>query len=265
LFLIWRQWPTIVTEADKRNLWSQLWTAIPLMLVETLAWGTLAYVAALLITQMEADRRRLVSVNAELLSSRAMLAESSRAAERLDIARELHDSLGHHLTTLNLELELSHRVPAPEKEGHVKQAQFLARLLLADLRETVSSWRLPHTTGLPQALAALATGINTVNVQVDIDPALPAIDAPRSHALLRCAQEAVTNALRHSAANRIDVSLAPHETGIVLRVADNGYGCPLPALGNGLNGIRERAESFAGHARFESLPAGGFLVEVILP
>ncbi len=265
MFLLWRQWPKIVSEADKRNLWSQLWTAVPAAILEGIAWSLLAYVAALLITQMESDRRRLVGSNAELLSSRAMLAESSRAAERLEIARELHDSLGHHLTTLSQELELSQRVPADEKEGHVKQAQLLARLLLADLRETVSSWRLGGAGGLPVALSALAGGINNVKVQVEVDPVLANLDAPRAHALLRCAQEAVTNALRHSGASTIDILLRNEGTGVLLQVVDNGNGCALLLPGNGLTGIRERAKEFLGQAEFQSLPARGFRVEVRLP
>ena len=264
-FMVWRQWPAIVTQAEQRHLWSELKAAISTGLLELIGWNLLAYVAALLITQMESDRRRLMSTNAELLSSRSMLAESTRSSERLEIARELHDSLGHHLTTLNQELELAQRVPAVEKESHVKQAQLLARLLLADLRETVSSWRLGGSAGLPEALSALAKGINSVKVQVEIDPEITQLDSPQAHALLRCAQEAVTNALRHSAATKIEVSLRREGNGVLLTVVDNGQGCSFLLPGNGLSGIKERAKEFDGNAVFQSMPKGGFKVEVRLP
>lgn len=264
-FLLWRQWAVLVPVANRDNLWTQLYIQLGLGLLESVAWMLLAYLAALLIVQMENDRRRLMASNAELVSSRAMLAESSRVAERLDMARELHDSLGHHLTTLNLELELAQRVPAGERDGHVRQGQLLARLLMADLRDTVSTWRRAAAAGLPEALSSLAAGINGVQVILDIDPALQPLDAARAHALLRCAQEAVTNSLRHSAAARIDIALRNEGRDIVLEILDNGHGCATPAPGNGLAGITERAEQFSGEARFEASPAGGFRVRVRLP
>jgi signal transduction histidine kinase len=119
-FLLWRQWAVLVPVANREKLWTQLYFQLGLGLLEGIAWMLLAYAAALLIVQMERDRRRLISVNAELTSSRSMLAESSRVAERVELARELHDSIGHHLTTLNLELELAQRVPSGERDGHVR-------------------------------------------------------------------------------------------------------------------------------------------------
>ena len=157
-FLLWRQWAVLVPVANRDNLWTQLYIQLGLGLLESVAWMLLAYLAALLIVQMENDRRRLMASNAELVSSRAMVAESSRVAERLDMARELHDSLGHHLTTLNLELELAQRVPAGERDGHVRQGQLLARLLMADLRDTVSTWRRVTAAGLARSVVVAGGG-----------------------------------------------------------------------------------------------------------
>lgn len=265
-FLLWRQWDELVKVANRENLWTQLYVQVGIGTLGMAAWIVMAYLAALVIAQMEVDRRRLIAINAELLSSRAMLTEASRAAERADMSRELHDSLGHHLTTLNLELELAQRVPGGEKDGHVRQAQLLARLLLADLRETVSAWRKgAASAGLPEALSSLASGINGVKVQLEVDPDLHPLPAPRAHALLRCAQEAVTNALRHSAASSIRMALRNEGEDILLEVRDNGHGCAPLLPGNGLTGIAERAAEFGGKARFESLPQGGFCVEVRVP
>lgn len=265
-FLLWRQWKDLVVVADREKLWTQLYVQLGTALAESLAWTGLAYLAALLIVELESNRNQLISFNAELMSSRAMLAESSRAAERTEMARELHDSLGHHLTTLNLELELAQRVPAAERDGHVRQAQLLARLLLADLRGTVGAWRrAAAASGLPQALASLVNGVNGVKVTLEVDPDLKQLDAARAHALLRCAQEAVTNALRHSAARSVQITLRQEGAGVLLEVSDNGIGCTLLSPGQGLSGIAERAREFGGQASFDSPAAGGFRVQVRLP
>jgi signal transduction histidine kinase len=232
---------------------------------ETLLWGLIAYVASGLIVKMEADKRQLAALNAELISSRAMLAESSRMAERLDIARELHDSLGHHLTTLNLELEIAQHCPPVERDEQVRKAQFLARLLLADLRDTVTLWRRELSDGLPEALHSLSAGVSHTKVHVRIDPELPSLAPPRAHALLRCAQEALTNALRHSGASEIWIEAVAAAEEVEVRVRDNGVGCARISPGNGLTGIRTRAQEQGGSAAFESPVSGGFLLSVRIP
>ena len=264
-FLFWRQWSLIQREVDAKGLWTRFGVELGFSLVEHAAWILLAYLAAVALVQMEQDRRHLAIVNAELISSRTMLAESSRMAERVEIARELHDSLGHHLTTLNLELELARRVPADERDGHIMQAQLLARLLLADLRDHVSGWRRGAHAGLPEALGALASSIPGVQIEVKVEEGFTPIDTGRAHALLRCAQEAVTNSLRHGSATKIEITLRSDAETIVLAVRDNGPGCAALTPGNGLAGIAERVEGFGGRARYDSPPEGGFHLEVRLP
>lgn len=232
---------------------------------EMVLWTLIAYFAAGLIVKMDADKRELAGLNAELMSSRAMLAESSRMAERLDIARELHDSLGHHLTTLNLELEIAQHCSPDDRDEQVRKAQFLARLLLADLRDTVTSWRRELNSGLPEALHSLSAGVSHTKVHVKIDPDMPALAPPHAHALLRCAQEAVTNALRHGGASEIWIEAVAAPGEVEVRVRDNGVGCARISPGNGLTGIRTRAQEQGGSAAFESPAAGGFLLSVRIP
>jgi signal transduction histidine kinase len=260
------QWTPLVKVMNKEHKWPELTLDVGVGLLETYAWITLAYLAATLIVRMDDDRRRVASINAELLSSRTLLAESSRLAERLEISRELHDSLGHHLTTLNLELEIALYASAAEKDPQIAKAQFLARLLLAELRDAVGSWRRETSVALPDALRCLASGVSGLKVALEIDPALPPLDAGRAHALLRCSQEAVTNALRHAAAQEVRIFLGVRIPGeIQLEVADDGQGSPAICRGTGLSGIAERAAEFHGRADFNSPPGGGFLVRVTLP
>jgi signal transduction histidine kinase len=251
-------------EARNKLLGWELAGALAAGYLQVLLWGLVAYFAATLIVKMEEDKRQLVALNAELVSSRAMLADRSRLAERLEIARELHDTLGHHLTTLNLELEIAQHSPT-EREAQVGKAQFLARLLLADLRDTVTSWRRELTGGLPEALRCLAAGVSLARVDLKIAEDLPALPPEAAHSLLRCAQEGVTNALRHGAAARIQVDLRQEGGSIELLVADDGRGCQQITRGNGLAGIVTRAREHGGDAEFASSAAGGFRVRVWMP
>ena len=96
-------------------------------------------------------RDELRKVNSELRATQALLAENTRIAERVRIARELHDLVGHHLTALTLNLEVvTHLVDGKSLE-HVQQAHALAKLLLADVREVVSDMRDDDKVNLAEA------------------------------------------------------------------------------------------------------------------
>lgn len=233
--------------------------------VQQCGWVVLAYIASTLIVRIDEDRRRLTALNAELLSSRALLSESTRLSERLRIARELHDSLGHHLTTLNLNLEIALHVDAPAKNEQIRKAQFLAKLLLADLRDSVSAWRNEKSVALPEALRALAAGATGLGVTVSIEPDLPPVEPEVAHALLRCAQESLTNVLRHASATHVAISLKMEGARMILSIDDTGRGCDKIVPGGGLSGILSRAKELGGDAVYSSTPGGGFSVQVTLP
>jgi signal transduction histidine kinase len=245
--------------------WQDVALSLGAAYLETIAWCALAFFAACLIVQIEEDRRNLMSLNAALTSSRVLLAETARVSERLDIARELHDSLGHHLTTLNLELEIANHCVPEERPGQIQRAQFLARLLLAELRDTVTSWRRELTGGLPEALQCLVAGVGGVKVHLRVDPELPALDPARAHSLLRCAQEGLTNVLRHAAASEVWISLTHENGAVVLAVQDNGPRRGPIEPGSGLHGVSERARQHGGEARFSTQASGGFEMRVSVP
>src|SRR5437868_4714479 len=99
-------------------------------------------VASSLLARSEGEARAaLQRTHTELLATRALLAERSRLDERLRIARDLHDTLGHHLTALSLQLEVASRVENEKVAEHVDQAHAITRLLLGDVRNVVSELR----------------------------------------------------------------------------------------------------------------------------
>ncbi|HEV2844190.1 MAG TPA: histidine kinase, partial [Thermoanaerobaculia bacterium] len=169
-------------------------------------------------------REELTRVNAELLATRKLLEDSSRAAERLRISRELHDGMGHHLTALSLSLEAARHAPEEEKGKHVGTAQGLTKRMLQEVRDVVGQLREGAPIDLAGALAELAAGIERPAVHLSFPGDLRIDDPEHAHALLRCAQEILTNAVRHAAARNLWLELVQGPDGLELRARDDGRG-----------------------------------------
>lgn len=212
-----------------------------------------------------AAREELARANAELLATRSLLAEHSRVSERLRIARDLHDTLGHHLTALTLQLDVAARLASPQAAGHVQEAHALTKLLLSDVRSVVSELRESSGLDLAAALRALAGGAAGPAVHLEMPAALAVDDVAQAHALLRCVQEIITNAARHAAARNLWIRIEPTPAGIDLHARDDGRGTAQVKWGNGLRGMRERFEEFAGRVEFSSGEGRGFEVHGFMP
>lgn len=218
-------------------------------------------------------RAELALTNQELLATRQLLAESSRAAERLRISRELHDALGHHLTALTLNLEAALHAPDGEGRRHVETAQRLARDLLGEVRQVVSELRLEEESGTLAGTFAghLAAALNALDggeaplVHLIVQPDVRVDDPSLEHALVRCAQEIFTNAVRHAGARNLWLEVARDGAGLALRARDDGRGTARVEPGNGLCGMRERVEERGGRLDLSAAPGGGFSVTAWLP
>lgn len=214
----------------------------------------------------ERSQRRLAEAHVELAATGALLNQSVRAEERLRISRDLHDVAGHQLAALALELEIATHHAQPPASEHVHRARGIAKDLLADIRETVS--RLREGEGsLEGALGAAIAGVTQPDVRLDVDSAL-ALDPDRTTLLVRAAQETITNVIRHAeSAQHVTIRVAADsEAGLVVfRAWDDGWGPRAFEPGNGLTGMRERAEALGGQAQFSRGDQGGFRVTVEVP
>lgn len=197
----------------------------------------------------ENSRDALRLVNAELLATQSLLEDSARSHERLRLSRELHDVSGHKLTALKLQLAALARDPAGAPPA-VETAARLADELLGDIRGVVSQMRHDEGLDLGRAIEELAAPIPRPRVNLSIEPNLRLDDIAQARALLRAAQEALTNAARHSQADQVWLTLARRNGSIELDVRDNGRGAAQPRAGNGLTGMRERLEDVGGGLRF---------------
>jgi signal transduction histidine kinase len=233
--------------------------------IATVVYGMLQSFAAVTVhgaLRESRARAQLGEAHADLRAATVLLADSSRADERLRIARDLHDLIGHQLTALSLELEVaSHQAPLPARE-HVDRASRIARDLLTGVRAAVGQLRT-DTAPLQLALESMARDLPEPRIHVDVDDQLD-LESDVTFTLVRCAQEIMTNTARHAGAGNLwlQVSRGP-DGSTILRAHDDGQGSSTLRLGNGLTGMCERLRELGGSISFDH--AEGFTVTARVP
>jgi signal transduction histidine kinase len=227
--------------------------------------------------QSKAERLalELEDANHQLAAYAIQAEELATTQERNRLAREIHDSLGHYLTVVNVQIKAALAVmdkdPTKAKTALEKAGQ-LTNEGLAAVRQSVSSLRDSPlgSRSLPEAIGALvaqsqSTGIVTeLSVVGDHPPLDPRVELT----LYRTAQEGLTNVRRHARASRVDLILnyRDHEQ-VMLQVRDNGPGLAASEVqpGFGLLGLAERARQLGGRSETESAPGLGFCLTVTIP
>ena len=224
--------------------------------------GGTDYIGALLIPALlggfaMTGVRELIRTTIELREARARVAQLAANEERLRLARDLHDLLGHSLSLITLKSELAGRMlPAhPDKAARqVADIEQVSRQALVDVREAVTGYRRARL-GAELAGAQVALTAAGVTAGLPAEPDLAGIPEDSESALAWTLREAVTNVVRHSGAGHCTVEFLRRQTldGPVLElsVEDNGSGGPGKGPGNGLTGLTERLEKAGG-----SLEAG---------
>ncbi|NGO45601.1 sensor histidine kinase [Streptomyces ureilyticus] len=208
----------------------------------------------------------------ELEAYAAQVAELSAAAERNRLARDIHDSLGHHLTAMSVQLEMAsdfRDLDPDAAQRALKEARQSVRLALGDVRQSVRALRgeTAHPT-LAAALAGLApSGAASPRVTVEVSGDEDGYGTAELTALYRAAQEGVTNARRHARATRVSVTVRLAEDAARLEVTDDGRGFARDATvtGFGLLGMRERVQLVAGSVDIDSGPDAGTRLTVTVP
>ncbi|SDK93254.1 sensor histidine kinase [Streptomyces indicus] len=188
--------------------------------------------------------RQLVRTTIELREARATVAELAATQERLRLARDLHDLLGHSLSLITLKSELAGRMlPGhPEKAAEqVADIERVSRQALADVREAVTGYR---RATLPGELAGARTALTAAGITATVPAAAPDLPAAAEEALAWALREAVTNVVRHADASRCTVDL-------VVRQGLDGRSCELVVENDGTGG--------ASGTRGGGTPSGGTL------
>lgn len=205
------------------------------------------------------------AANAELRATQSIIAGSSRMGERLRISRELHDSVGHHLTALSLHLEAALQKSTPPAQEHIATAQSLARELLHEVRDIVATMSDSAGIDIAHALHTLTANVPRPRVQLAVDPQLRIEDPERARVIVRCAQEIVTNAARHAAAENLWIVIDRDGDAVRIRAHDDGRGSERVPEGFGLRAMRERVEGAGGELRIDTQPGAGFAVVALVP
>ncbi|HEX2317158.1 MAG TPA: histidine kinase [Thermomonospora sp.] len=182
------------------------------------------------------------------------IAELSAARERNRLAREIHDSLGHHLTAIGIQLEKAEAFAALDPAGAaqaVSSARWSAGRALEEVRTSV---RALDAQGTSAALADLVRALDDGERRITLN--ISGAERRPLHVLYRAAQEGLTNACRHADASEIRVDVRYDARGAELRVTDDGRGFGDGGEGFGLKGLRERVRQAAGTMTVESSPGG---------
>jgi signal transduction histidine kinase len=253
---VWSEQAATASFVIEPHLWQTLW-------FEVLA------VLACILLGYEAWRRRLRRVESEF---QAVLRERTR------IAREIHDTLAQGFVAVSVQLEIVSRLLHSSTESakeHLESARALVRSSLDDARSSI--WELRSQGAAQEDLAARmkkmlrhVTGSTSIHTQMQVSgtyrPLEPSVEAE----LLRIAQEAMVNAVRHAEPSEIQLRLRFDQQRLELIVSDNGKGFagspPDSRSGHfGLTGMRERAERIGGSLTLDSRPGEGTTVSLIAP
>jgi signal transduction histidine kinase len=236
-----------------------------------------AVIFTLVFTQIavSADRSRseMARMAAELREYAFQAGELATVRERNRLAREIHDSLGHYLTVVNVQIEAARVVMDRDRAralDALEKAQALTREGLQEIRRSVAALRTSPLDGrsLPDALRLVAGESNgggfSVDFQLKGDPR--AVSPQAELTLLRASQEGITNARKHALAAKVGLVLDFGVAGkVALSVKDDGQGAVDTDRGFGLLGLRERAQTLGGEVRVRTSPGHGFTLEVEVP
>jgi len=225
-------------------------------------------------TRSARERQRQAARIAELVAAeQAHLAEQRMAEQRISIARELHDTVGHRLTVVSLHASVASEALGPDGDSAVREA--LVRVgeanseALRELRTAVRLLRREPDGPDPLGVAALVRTAEAAGLRVEseVDAAAGELRPELIEIAGRILTEATTNALRHAQTLSLRIMARISEGALCLEVADDGAGAAAnaEASGSGIAGMRERAELVGGSLGVRTAPGSGFTVLARLP
>jgi two-component system sensor histidine kinase DesK len=216
-------------------------------------------------TMMTAFSRQ-IRVNRELQAARHELARLAVTEERLRIARDLHDLLGHSLSVITLKSELAARLVTgdnPRVAAELADVHDVSRQALAEVRAAVQGYR---RLALQDALSSAGTALSAAGIEYEFDDAPGAIPPEVEELFAWAVREGTTNVVRHSAAAHCVVRIRDESGQLTMEVEDDGSTAPAaPHPGSGLTGLAERATRLRGRVEAAATPAGGFRLRLVVP
>lgn len=223
--------------------------------------------------EMQTLAGELGQANQKLRNYASQAEELATIRERNRLAREIHDTLGHYLTTINMQLKAAEAVfeNNPDKSlDAIRKAQGMSQEGLNEVRNSVAALRESplNEQSIAEAIKALVAEAQTLGIETDlrIDGTPRPVDPKTKLTLYRTVQEGLTNIRKHAQASRVLLKLSyakPDE--IALTIADNGVGADNLEGGFGLLGLRERVQILGGDVHFATIVGQGFTLAINLP
>ncbi len=254
---------------------------VPLVFLFIYGYAAIIRELALAHTAKDASNAKLAAAHTQLQEYSTQVEELSVIRERNRIAREIHDTLGHALTLLSVQLETATQLEArgdPRLHEELLQARQVAKACLTEVRHSVEALRPDEASAgsleeqLRKLVAEFETTCRQTRITLDLEEATHPLHPDLCLTLYRCAQEALTNIRKHARATKVLLRLSTsggQEEQVELTVLDNGQGSTpeheYQASGFGLRGMRERIALLDGTLRAGPEPQHGWRVEVVLP
>jgi signal transduction histidine kinase len=214
----------------------------------------------------------LKDANDKLRQYTEQVEELATLKERNRLAREIHDSLGHYLTVVIVQIKAAIAVSEKDPVGSLEvlqKAQGLAQKGLDDVRRSVAALRASpaETPSLIDSMNSLIEECRVSGLPTEFQlVGMPQNLSPSAElTLYRAAQEALTNVRKHSQARAATVTLTYSTDRVWLKVHDDGIGAADVAKGFGLIGMHERVQNLGGEMRIDTAANSGFTLEVGLP
>jgi signal transduction histidine kinase len=249
------------------------------LLVYNAVFILLPLLLGLAVRSLRDRGRELTDQAAELRREREENARRAVLDERVRIARELHDVVAHHVSVMGVQAGAARRVMArrpDQAEGALSSIEASSRQAVVELHRLLGFLRheghddalapQPDLAQLPELIAQAARGELTVDLSIEGQPV--ALPGTLELSVYRVIQEALTNALKHSAGTAATVRVAYGPSMLEVEVTDDGHGGgrePNDGGGHGLIGMRERVRLHGGHLRTGPTPGGGFVVHATFP
>jgi signal transduction histidine kinase len=213
-------------------------------------------------------RAELAQAHRKLREYAVQVEELAVAEERNRLAREIHDGLGHYLTSVNIQIKaalaMSEQDPSLTQEA-LRKAQTLTQEALADVRRSISSLREDPASGRPlvETLGRMVEDARASGVEASFltNGSPRPLSSQVEFTLFRIAQEGLTNVRKHAQASRVDACLEYLESSVRFSIQDDGVGASQTGAGFGLMGLRERLELLGGTLTISSAPGQGFLLQ----
>lgn len=264
---------TNLIEILSLQFWQENSLDIALMAIYIIFYSTSLFsYKALRIEKIKVDRlnKELELSYKKLLDQSQEIEELTITKERNRVAGEIHDTLGHSLVALNMNLDVAEKI-IDEDINKVKKlltkSKDLAKESMESLRGAVYALKEENTSLLADKLEEIIHNIQStgaMEILLDQDETVESLPLEYKNIIYNSIKEAITNSIKHGKADQINIDIKLNDNNVNINIKDNGIGCSKLVKGNGLLGIENRIHKINGNVSYDSMKNRGFSMEIVI-